>query len=241
MNKVRVIGWCGSASLFVLGACASPDPAALPDTMGAAGAASVTAGAGSITGGGASAAAGAGASGGSAGSVNVAGAAGAVSHAGAGGSDPGDLFGPGTSVPFDPNAGGGGGAGPIPGDGQTATSKLGDGTAVFTQTGADVTVVVKLSGCPNGEHSISIRDGYSCDSDALEKGVWDGQRGLIGDKGTITCSNNSGSMTYTRKGADPTLNWSIGSQLDSDLTPHVVVVTNSADPNGSHKWCGNFF
>ena len=38
-------------------------------------------------------------------------------------------------------------------------------------------------------------------------------------------------MTYTRKGDDPTPSWSVGSQLDNDLTPHVLVITSSADPS----------
>ena len=196
----------------------------------------VTAGAGPVTAGAAGAAQ---AGAGEGGATNIAGGAGVLTHAGAGGTDSGSLFDPGVSVQFDPDAGGGGG-GPPKGDGNTATSKFSGGTAVFTQTGTDVTVVLNIS-CSNGEHSLSIRDGYSCDSDTLEKGVWDGKRGLVGDKGTITCSNNKGTRTYTRKSDDPALSWSVGSQQADDLTPHVIVITSSADPNASHSSCGNFF
>ena len=88
------------------------------------------------------------------GATYVAGAAGAVNRAGAAGSDSGNLFDPSMSVQFDPNAGGADG-GPPKGDGNMATSKFSGGTAVFTQTGDDVTVVVDIS-CGNGEHSLSI-------------------------------------------------------------------------------------
>lgn len=242
---MRFLVLCCSASLLVLAACAGSDPAATGP--GSAGAGSVTAGAGSVTAGAAGAPlAGAGAgpvAGGAGGAPNsTAGAAGAVNRAGAGGNDSGNLFNPDMSVKFDPAMGGGGGGGPPKGAGNMTTSNFSGGKVVFTQAtdSSDVTVVVAIN-CSNGEHSLAIRDGFSCDSDLLEKGVWDGKRGLIGDKGTITCSNGKGNMTYTRKGDDPATSWSVASQLPNDLSLHVLVITSSTDPNGSHQGCGNFF
>ena len=80
---------------------------------------------------------------------------------------------------------GSGGSATASGDGNSATAKLGslNGTAVFTQAGTDVTVVVKVAKCSDGTHGIAVRAGFSCDSDALEKEVWDGKRGELRHEG----------------------------------------------------------
>jgi hypothetical protein len=184
----------------------------------------------------------------------VAGAAGAPPpQAGAGGGDNGGLFDPGHSVPFDPNAGGAGGAvasggsGGLNINGNTVTSTIAgkvNGQATFVQTGADVSVTVKLTSCPSGVLGIHINDGDSCDNAGTEGKPWDGKRGNIGDTGTITCANNSANLTYTRLGSDPATNWTIGDHnLKTDITSYVVIVSSNADgvSNTAFIGCGNFF
>jgi hypothetical protein len=211
-------------------------------TSSAAGTAgSVVSGAGAPTGGASST-----------GGASAAGSAGAPTPgAGAGGGDNGGLFDPGSSVPFDPNAGGAGGAvgtggsGGLNIDGKTVTSQIGgsaSGQATFTQSGADVKVTVKLTSCPSGVLGIHINDGDSCDNTGTEGMPWEGKRGNIGDAGTITCTNNSANLTYTRLGSDPTTNWTIGDHnLMTDITSYVVIVSSNADGTSGFIGCGNFF
>jgi hypothetical protein len=211
-----------------------------------------------VSGAGASAA-GASAAGASAGGAAPAGGAPAANggapaaRAGAGGGDDGDLFDPGSSVPFDPNAGGAGGAvnaggsGGLNTDGNTVTSHISgkaSGTATFTQHGTDVDVVFSLTSCPSGVLGIHINNGDSCDNSGTEGMPWDGKRGNIGDTGSITCANNKASLTYTRKGTDPATAWTIGDHnLQTDITSYVVIVSTNADGTSASSFigCGNFF
>ncbi len=173
-----------------------------------------------------------------------------TSASGKGNGDDGDLFPPGSYVPFDPNAGGTTG-GPSTGGGTgastdaTVTSQIGgsvNGSAKFTQKGTDVTVVVKLTKCSNGTLGIHINSGDSCDNTGTEGKPWDGKRGNIGDSGSIVCSNGSANLTYTRSGTDPALNWTIGDHnLKTDITNYVVIVSQNADGSGNYLGCGNFF
>lgn len=171
-----------------------------------------------------------------------------------GSNDDGGLFDPTQAVPFDPNAGGTGGAAPTTGgtggsvntDGLSVTSHIGgdvNGTAEFTQHGSDVTVVVKLTKCPDGTLGIHINDGDSCDNKGTEGKPWDGMRGNIGDTGTIVCSKNSASLTHTRSGADPTMAWTVGDHTKTDITPYVVIVSSEPDGQAMESFigCGNFF
>jgi hypothetical protein len=177
-----------------------------------------------------------------------------IEPSGTGGNDDGSLFDPAQAVPFDPNAGGTGGAAPMTGgtgggvntDGLSVTSHISgkvNGTAEFTQHGTDVTVVVKLTKCPEGTLGIHINDGASCDNAGTEGKPWDGKRGDIGDTGTISCSQNSAAMTYTRSGADPAMNWTVGDHTRTDITAYVVVVSSDADGQAMSSFigCGNFF
>lgn len=207
----------------------------------AGGGASVTGGA--ATTGGTATASGGSASGGNIGNVPQAGNGQAT-----GGGDQGKLFGPGMAVPLMPEDTGGTGAGggsSIPGDGHVVTSMIRgsiNGTATFTQTGEDVTVVVSLtSGCADGNHQFRIHDGYSCDN-AMTEGVPWIPRGVgIGPDEGIACKNGKGTLTYTRTGADKTKNWTVADQnAESDLTTHVVIVSDEKSKD-SRASCGNFF
>jgi hypothetical protein len=164
-----------------------------------------------------------------------------------GGGDQGMLFGPDGVVPIMPvemgGSGGSGGMG-IPGDGNMFTSMIRgsiNGTAVFTQKGEDVTLVVNLmSGCADGNHQFRIHDGYSCDSASTEGVPWSRGTG-IGPANGIACSGGKGTLMYTRSGADKTKNWTVGDHVqETDLTAHVVIVSDEKDPN-SRASCGNFF
>jgi hypothetical protein len=164
-----------------------------------------------------------------------------------GGGDQGMFFSPDMAVDIMPPAmggsGGSGGAG-IPGDGNTFTSMIKgsiSGTAVFTQKLEDVELVVNLSNCPDGNHQFRIHDGYSCDNATTEGMPW-GARGTgIGPESGIACSGGKGMLMYTRSGADKTKNWTVGDHVqETDLTAHVVIVSDEKDPN-SRAACGNFF
>ena len=94
----------------------------------------------------------------------------------------------------------------------------------FTQTGADVTMVATHRGCK--PFTIQIHGGFSCDNANTQGGIWDGQRG-DGITGTVACdmATQVGKLTYTRSGADPTLNWTVGDHnAKTDLTYHPIFV-----------------
>ncbi len=140
-----------------------------------------------------------------------------------------------------PSGGSGGGSG-IPGDGHvmTATLRRGmSGTAIFTQTGEDVTVVFDLTGCSDGQHTITINDGYACDAALTEGKVWGARGSGIGPDGAITCSGGKGTLTYTRTGADKTKNWTVADHVqETDVTAHVLILSDGADVRAG---CANFF
>jgi hypothetical protein len=126
-----------------------------------------------------------------------------------------------------------GGSG-IPGDGNTATAKVPTFglSAVFTQKGADVTVVVTATKCPAGAHTIHIHEGFACD-DPTNKPIWGGKRG--DGFGTLTCTaDQKGTLTHTRSGADPATKWTLGDQnLMTDVTLHPIFIDGQS--------CGTFF
>jgi len=169
-----------------------------------------------------------------------------------GGGDQGTLFPPAGAVPIMPVAMGGGGSGggagggsAIPGDGKSVTSKLTGsigGTAVFSQKGVDVTVVVTLtSGCADGKHMFQVYDGDSCDNATTEGMPWAPRGTGLGPAGGIQCSGGKGTMMDTRLGADKTKNLTVGDHvLATDVSTHVVIVSDEKDPS-SRASCGNFF
>jgi hypothetical protein len=104
--------------------------------------------------------------------------------------------------------------------------------AVFTQKGADVTMVLTAKNCPQGSHVIQIRAGFSCDNPSTQGGVWDGKRG--DGIPAFTCgANKQGALTYTRTGGDPATNWTVGDHsTKTDVTLHPAMVEGN---------CGTFF
>jgi len=228
-----------SVPLLAFYSVACGDPADAVGTGGTgttAGAAAVTAGASSSSGG----------SGNGAGTASV-----IVTLAGSGqaigGGDQGMLFTADGSVPIMPpemgGTGSGGSAPSIPGDGNIAKSTLEGsikGSATFTQVGVDVEIVVEFtSGCADGNHRFTIHDGGSCDSDATDGNPWSPRGTGLGSD--IPCSGGKGKLEYTRKGDDKTKNLTVGDHnTDTDLTAHVVIVSDEKDLN-SRASCGNFF
>ncbi|MEO8215089.1 MAG: hypothetical protein ABI560_17955, partial [Myxococcales bacterium] len=105
-------------------------------------------------------------------------------------------------------------------------------TAVFTQTGADVTVVVTATNCASGSHVLTIRGGFSCDSASTQGGIWGNTRGT--GLGTFTCdASKQGTLTYTRSGKDPALAWTVGDHnTNTDVTLHPMMLDSN---------CGTFF
>jgi hypothetical protein len=136
--------------------------------------------------------------------------------------------------------GGSGGGSGIPGDGQMMTGTLRrgmSGTADFSQTGEDVTVVFNITGgCSDGPHNIVIYDGYACDGTHTEGKPW-GERGT--GFGPIVCSNDKGTLTYTRSGADKTKNWTVADHVaETDVTARVLLFESDGD---YRHGCMNFF
>jgi hypothetical protein len=187
----------------------------------------------------------------SGGTSSAGGAAVVVTLAGSGqavgGGDQGSLFPPDGSVPIMPvETGGSGGSGSvIPGDGKMVTSMIRgsiNGTAVFSQKGEDVTVVVNLSsGCADGKHMFRIYDGDSCDNASTEGMPWTPRGVGFGPADGTPCSGGKGMMMDVRSGADKTKNVTVGDhEFMTDVTTHVVIVSDEKDPN-SRASCGNFF
>jgi Cu-Zn family superoxide dismutase len=102
------------------------------------------------------------------------------------------------------------------------------GTATFTQSGTDVTVVVSLSNCPDGMHGVHIHQGTSCADATMQGGHWDMTRG----EGipAVMCANGTGTAMLTRNAMDPTLAWSVGGAAATNVIGHAFVVHNPGDP-----------
>jgi hypothetical protein len=222
VSKARTPGGTPSGEAGSLGSAGSPAGAG----AGAAGAGAAGAGAGvDLTG-----------------AAGMAPAMGTV-HSGAGGTvDQGRLFTDAAAITTSSADAGGpstldapadAGGNTIPGDGNTSTCHVGGMSyvLVFSQRGADVTMVVTANNCAAGSHAIQIRGGFSCDNAGTEGGVWDGQRGA--GIPSLSCSNNKGTLTYTRSGADPATRWTVGDHdTKTDVTLHPMSVDSS---------CGTFF
>jgi hypothetical protein len=262
------LSWLGLSALLGAAACASnPSPGAGANSGGSAGAAAPNAGAPSAG----AASAGAGSSGGGAPGASGSSSASAGAPPAAagtlntpqpssnGGSDNGDLFNPDNSVSLNiPDAstaaaggasGAGGtagmGGGSATGDGNMATAHfMGpiNGTAVFTQTGKDVAMVVNLTTCSAGDHRLFIGSGDSCDNASTEGNIWDGKRG-DGLNGPIlvTCANNKGTLSYMRSGSDPATNWTVADHnFATDVSNRVVLLSDVANI-ATNRTCSNFF
>jgi hypothetical protein len=102
------------------------------------------------------------------------------------------------------------------------------GTATFAQSGVDVIVIVSLTNCPDGVHSVHIHQGTSC-TDAMTQGAhWDMTRGEgIPD---VLCSAGAGTSMHTRNPVNPALAWTIGGVPTTDVVGHVFVVHDPGDP-----------
>ncbi|WP_437781342.1 superoxide dismutase family protein [Sorangium sp. So ce1097] len=115
----------------------------------------------------------------------------------------------------------------------TSSSEL-TGTAVFTQSGDEVTLTITVSGCPEGEHSAHLHENKSCEDDAEAAGghwIPNGE-GL----GSFTCDESgAGTQTVTR-GTDV---WTVGDGVSTDVTKYSIVVHAAADPSaGGRIGCG---
>jgi hypothetical protein len=105
-------------------------------------------------------------------------------------------------------------------------------TAVFTQKGADVTMAVTATNCTQGAHTIQIHGGFSCDNTSTQGGVWDGKRG-DGIPALNCGADKKGTLSYTRSGADPSTNWTVGDHnTKTDVTLHPAMAEGN---------CGTFF
>ncbi|MEO8552652.1 MAG: superoxide dismutase family protein [Kofleriaceae bacterium] len=110
------------------------------------------------------------------------------------------------------------------------------GTAMFTQSGTDVTVTITLDGCTAGKsYPVHIHTGPACTDMASQGGHWDMTRG----EGIplIACTGTQGTSTLTRPATDTTLAWSIGGETTTDVIGHLVVV-HDADVPATRIGCG---
>jgi hypothetical protein len=105
-----------------------------------------------------------------------------------------------------------------------------------------VIIVVDLTGgCADGNHQFRIHDGGSCDSASTEGMPWSPRGTGLGPDTGIPCTGGKGKLNYTRKGDDKTKNLTVGDHNpETDLTTHVVIVSDEKDPS-SRASCGNFF
>jgi Cu/Zn superoxide dismutase len=219
-----------TVTVGAIGSCGSDDTTGSPTSSaatGGGGSASTT-----ITGGGAGATGGSssttgGGRGGSAGG-GTAGGAGAAGSSGGSAQDSGTDTGASDARVDPPRADGEAGpnaaravANIMPLPGGTIT-----GTATFTSSGADVTIVMALTNCPEGIHPMHIHAGTGCGSDQ-EQGVhWDPPRGenIGSGTGQITClADGTATLTYTRLGSDPTP-WTIGGAPATNVIGHPLIV-----------------
>ncbi|XXY45377.1 superoxide dismutase family protein [Sorangium sp. So ce269] len=108
------------------------------------------------------------------------------------------------------------------------------GTAVFEQSGDEVTLTITVSGCPEGEHSAHIHENKDCGSNGDDAGAhWiPNGEGL----GSFTCdATGEGTQTVTR-GTDI---WTVGDGASTDVTQFAIVVHAAADPSaGGRIGCG---
>jgi hypothetical protein len=226
-SKAIAVAVLGAGALL-LGACAADESggngpptagmtafAPLAGTGGASGAG--TGGASGMFGGaGASGAAGmTGASGAGGGSGGVGGASGAGgSGAGMGG------------------AGGAGGSGPLPTGAIAVLTGVGgqtvNGSAMFTQSGMDVALVITLAECMDGIYPVHIHDGTSCTDAASQGEHWEGMRG----EGipAIVCDGGNGIQTHARMAGVAETKWSIATSAADDVIGKVVVVHGASAP-----------
>jgi hypothetical protein len=122
----------------------------------------------------------------------------------------------------------------FPGDGNSATGKvLALGVrALFTQKGADVTVVITATRCPAGMHTLTIHEGYACD-DPTRGPVWGGGKRGGGIPPVVCDATQQGTLTYTRTGSDPSTNWTVADHNQTtDVTLHPLMMDSQ---------CGTFF
>jgi hypothetical protein len=71
-------------------------------------------------------------------------------------------------------------------------------TAVFTQVGRDVTVVVTANNCASGNHVLTIRSGFSCDSAGTQGGIWGGREARDSAPSPAMPRNRECSPTHAR-------------------------------------------
>jgi Cu/Zn superoxide dismutase len=102
------------------------------------------------------------------------------------------------------------------------------GTVTFMQVGADVSITVALSNCPDGPHGVHIHQGTSC-ADAMAQGDhWDMVRGEgIPD---VVCTGGMGTSSTTRTPVDPVKAWTVGGAPATDVIGHAFVVHNPGMP-----------
>lgn len=213
-----------TACVVGIGACSSDDGGGMD--LGMAGGTALAPIAGSE----ATAGAGAGGAGGVAGVAGAAGFGGAAGGSGAGGSA-------GNTAPVDAGQTDAGAAG-SDADTMLPTSAIATligqggqtvhGTAMFTQSGMDVALVVTLADCMNGVYPVHIHEGTSC-ADATAQGMhWDGMRGE--GVPAIVCDGGSGIQTHARMAGTVETTWSIATAAADDIVGRVVVVHGATAP-----------
>ncbi|WP_437647921.1 superoxide dismutase family protein [Sorangium sp. So ce362] len=160
-------------------------------------------------------------------------ASGSGGDGGSGGGDGGSGGGDGGSGGGD---GGSGGGAPLRAEAEIQGLNSSDltGTAVFTQTGEEVTLTITLSGCPAGEHSAHIHENKSCGSNGDDAGAhWvPNGEGL----GSFMCDASGQGTQTVKRGTDL---WTVGDDADTDVTKYAIVVHAAADPAaGGRIGCG---
>jgi hypothetical protein len=230
MTASKAIAVAGlSACALVLGACAADENGGNGTPGGAGG---MTAFA-PLAGTGGAGGAGVGGAAGSFGGAGTGGAAGTAGASGAGGGGGlGGAGGAGGSAAGMGGAGGGSGGGALPTSAIAVLSGVGgqtvNGSAMFTQSGMDVALVITLAECTDGIYPVHIHDGTGCADAASQGEHWEGMRG----EGipAIVCDGGNGIQTHARMAGVAETKWSIASSAADDVIGKVVVVHGASAP-----------
>jgi len=94
------------------------------------------------------------------------------------------------------------------------------GTATFSTISTGVKAVITLTNCPAGDYAFEIHKGAMCDAYGP---LWNTERGTIAGA-TVTCTDNTGTVTIERLDSDAASRWSLDETPDTDIGGHTLLV-----------------
>ncbi len=109
-----------------------------------------------------------------------------------------------------------------------------EATATWTQVGDETTLVVELTGCPDGLHISHLHANHACGADGeAAGGHWIPNGEVLED---IECSAGVGTYSHTENAEV----WSVGDGGDTDVTrySYIIHALSSAENAGAKASCG---